>query len=294
MHRCTKQLKPDIIIVHGFSNPIQLLLLSMQTTARIVIQYNGGGVPGGISGRLQRLTRYFIQHYAFTNREQAVPFLKKGMISANANIYEVLEGSTDKKRSSKMEANQRLNLQQAETVFLWVGTLDHNKDLLTILVGIKDSLMANPKSHLLMIYRTEKLLEAVKAFISQHTVLKEQVHLIGSLPQNELDDYYNCADYFILGSHYEGSGYSLIEAMACGCIPIVTDIPSFRRITDSGNIGILWSVGNVNALQIALAEVLQKDRVQESNKAQHFFERELSFSAIAQQHIRMIEDILSY
>ncbi len=54
--------------------------------------------------------------------------------------------------------------------------------------------------------------------------------------------YYNSADYFVLGSHYEGSGFSLVEAMSCGVIPIVTDIPSFRMMTNNGKIGTLMEV----------------------------------------------------
>ena len=48
------------------------------------------------------------------------------------------------------------------------------------------------------------------------------------------------ADLFVLGSHREGSGYSLIEALACGLPPIVTDIPSFRSLTGAGVVGALW------------------------------------------------------
>ena len=43
------------------------------------------------------------------------------------------------------------------------------------------------------------------------------------------------SDLFVLGSHREGSGYSLIEALACGLPPVVTDIPSFRIADRSGS-----------------------------------------------------------
>ena len=42
------------------------------------------------------------------------------------------------------------------------------------------------------------------------------------------------ADLFVLGSHREGSGYSLIEALACGLPPVVTDIHAFRTLTGCG------------------------------------------------------------
>jgi glycosyltransferase involved in cell wall biosynthesis len=123
--------------------------------------------------------------------------------------------------------------------------------------------------------------------------LKSQIHLIGALSQADLDHYYCSADYFILGSHYEGSGYSLIESLACGCIPIVTDIPSFRRITNEGKIGRLWQPGDVKSLKAAITHVLEKDKVQASERAKDFFEQELSFAAIARQQIKMMDNILT-
>ena len=43
--------------------------------------------------------------------------------------------------------------------------------------------------------------------------------------------FYSAADLFVVGSHHEGSGYSLMEACACGAMPVVTDIPTFRLLT---------------------------------------------------------------
>ena len=60
------------------------------------------------------------------------------------------------------------------------------------------------------------------------------------------------ADLFVLGSHREGSGYSLIEALACGLPPVVTDIPSFRSLTGGGAVGKLWPCDDPRALCEAL------------------------------------------
>jgi hypothetical protein len=34
------------------------------------------------------------------------------------------------------------------------------------------------------------------------------------------------------------------RSYVCGVIPVVTDIPSFRMITENGNVGILWKCGD--------------------------------------------------
>ena len=61
-----------------------------------------------------------------------------------------------------------------------------------------------------------------------------------------MPNYYSAADVFISGSHYEGSGYALIEAMSAGLVPIVTDIPSFRSI--AGDCGERWQPGDAERI----------------------------------------------
>ncbi|MDP9047553.1 MAG: glycosyltransferase, partial [Bacteroidota bacterium] len=85
------------------------------------------------------------------------------------------------------------------------------------------------------------------------------------------------------GSHYEGSGTAVCEAMSCGCIPIVTDIPSFRAITDNGNCGILYEPGNQQELLSALFQTQTINKSAKRTNTLAYFEQKLSFEAIASQ-----------
>lgn len=290
LHLHLRRLKPDVVMVHGFSNPIQLFCLWLLVRSKIIIHYNGGGTPGGLTSQLQKMARFFVKHFAFTSKEQTKDFITKKFIHPRATIYEIPEGSTDQKQFSKQTARQSLGLLPNETVFLWVGTLNANKDPITVLKGLSEFL-SNSTYKFLMIYRTAELLDEVEQFISSYPNLKSQLLLVGSLPRNELAKYYFSADYFVLGSHYEGSGYSLIESMACGCIPIVTNIPSFYKLTNNGQLGVLWETGNVNSLQGAISKALQLDVLTESEKVVSHFEKELSFKAIAEKQLNMITRI---
>jgi glycosyltransferase involved in cell wall biosynthesis len=96
-----------------------------------------------------------------------------------------------------------------------------------------------------------------------------------------MEAWYNSADYIISGSHYEGSGYAVCEAMSCGCIPILTDILSFRRMTGNGSCGTLYAPGDVESLFAAIGRIAACDPAIEREKVLRRFREALSFEVIA-------------
>jgi glycosyltransferase involved in cell wall biosynthesis len=84
----------------------------------------------------------------------------------------------------------------------------------------------------------------------------------------------------MLGSHHESAGYALIEALACGATPIVSDIPSFRRLTGGGSIGALAPVGDAAAFARALVDLAARPRAVLRRQAVEHFARDLPFDAV--------------
>ena len=105
--------------------------------------------------------------------------------------------------------------------------------------------------------------------------------MVGEVPHAEMQYWFSSADFIISGSHHEGSGTVICEAMSCGCVPIVTDIPSFRAITANGECGWLYKAGNEDALLSALMQTIRIDIHEKRNKALEHFKNKLSFEAIA-------------
>ena len=152
---------------------------------------------------------------------------------------------------------------------------------LTVLAGFAQALPAMPQAHLAMIYHTNELLPALQTWLAANPRLREAVTLVGQVPHDQIESYFHSADYFVLGSRSEGSGFALAEAMACGVTPIVTDIPSFRMMTDRGRVGMLWPVGDAHALATALCHAATQPA--EPHKPRQFFEQVLSYPAIARR-----------
>jgi glycosyltransferase involved in cell wall biosynthesis len=142
---------------------------------------------------------------------------------------------------------------------------------------------------LMLIYNNDELLTDVCSEIARLGI-EPYVRLVGAVPYDRLPSYYTAADYFILGSHHEGSGFALLEALACGVPPIVTDIPSFRAITSNGTVGALWKPGDPDSFVQAFHKAKQNHSSRQSLRA--YFERELSYDVLGKKALRLYEEIV--
>ena len=106
--------------------------------------------------------------------------------------------------------------------------------------------------------------------------------------------WYSSADFIISSSHYEGSGVAISEAMSCGCIPIVTDIPSFRSMTGKGKCGLLYKPGDEQQLLNLLVKTKEMNMEAERAKVLEQFKKELSFEAIADKINKVIDSCKSF
>lgn len=69
--------------------------------------------------------------------------------------------------------------------------------------------------------------QALKRLIHELGV-EPDVRLIGAVPNHRIAEYYHLADIFVSVTSSEGMPGSLTEAMACGAVPVVSDLPVFR------------------------------------------------------------------
>ncbi len=125
---------------------------------------------------------------------------------------------------------------------------------MTVLAGFERIIPAYPDASLTRCSGRTSSCRRFGPRLSQSAPLAHSVRLVGQVPHDKLPAYYSAADIFVLGSRYEGSGYALIEACACGAIPVVTGIPTFRVITGDGARGALWTPGDMPASRIGLSK----------------------------------------
>jgi L-malate glycosyltransferase len=77
---------------------------------------------------------------------------------------------------------------------------------------------------------------------------QDRVHFPGQVSWVNLPKFYQAADLYLSASHVDGSSVSLLEAMACGCPVLVSDIPGNREWVQHGVNGWLFKDGEVEGI----------------------------------------------
>ncbi len=218
---------------------------------------------------------------SFTASEQAQAWRAAGVLGSQP-VIEIVEAGTRIRQVSRERARAATGLSGAPLI-LWVGRLTANKDPLTVLDGLESALPLLHDARAAFVFSEQMLGDRVEDRVKSSPSCAIASRSIGRVPHDEIANYYGAADFFVSGSHSEGSGYALIEAMACGLVPVVTDIPPFRTI--AGAAGVFWPSGNAAALSSALVDACSRELSGQREKVQRQFADVLSWEAIGSQTV---------
>ncbi|HEX5209375.1 MAG TPA: glycosyltransferase family 4 protein [Steroidobacteraceae bacterium] len=286
-----REMAPQVLHVHGLGFPEQVLLMAEAVPeVPILLQDHANRPPRWWRRAAWKRCARTAAGVSFCAREQARPFIEAGVLAPGATVYEIPESSSRFVPADRDAARRDMGV-AGDPLLLWVGHLNDNKDPLTVLDGIAAAASELPRLQLWCCFGGAPLLRQVRLRIASDRLLSGRVHLLGALPHAQVEQLMRAADFFISGSHRESTGYALIEALACGLPPIVTDIPSFRALTADGTIGQLWRAGDAGSLCSALmrAQAAPADRA----AVRGHFERHLSFEALGRRLTAVYTDLLA-
>ena len=287
-----RQLSPDVFHVHGLGFPRQVLALAaLAPGVPIILQDHANRPPRPWRRASWRRGMAAAAGLAFCALGQVRAFARAGLVQPQTQLYEIPESTSRFAPGDRQQARTMTGV-AGDPALLWVGHLDANKDPLTVLHGVSAAARALPRLQLYCCFAQAPLLHAVQDQIASDPQLRDRVHLLGRVPHERIEALMRAADLFVLGSHREGSGYSLIEALACGLPPLVTDIQSFRSLTGAGAVGMLWPCDDSQALCQALRSIAAAVGPQMRLAVRAHFERELSFDALGRRLGAMYEDVL--
>ncbi len=272
---------PDVIHVNGLDFPWHTRVLC-GLGAPVLTQDHASTAGQGPALRRWGLAK--VAAAAFTDPAQADPFIGCGELRADLPVFSIPESSTQFSPGDRAEARAATGL-DGDPAVLWVGRLIPKKDPMTVLAAIERAAAVLPGLKLWCCFQADDLLAQVRARIAVSPLLAPRVRLLGARPHAQIETLCRAADIFMLASHFEGSGYALIEAMACGAAPVVSDIPSFRRLTGDGRVGVLAPVGDAETFAQGLITLAARPRDDLHARTIDHFHHELSFAAVGRKLI---------
>jgi glycosyltransferase involved in cell wall biosynthesis len=169
-----------------------------------------------------------VERYAYKNADEK--------IVSSLNNKEYLEqnyGLKDIKFITNFIDTNRFynkNLTKYTDKILFVGRLNKEKNLFNLIEAISKT------KYELDLYGQGELKNELKYFALK---LNAKVNFKGTVANSELADIYNSYNYYILPSFFEGMPKTLLEAMACGCICIGTNVNGINEVISHNQNGIL-------------------------------------------------------
>ncbi|WP_309642710.1 glycosyltransferase family 4 protein [Flavobacterium sp.] len=285
--------KPAIVLFHGFSFPFRFLFLKflLGKNFKWIIQHHAGNPSKNkLKSLIQRIAYSQADGYLFVTQEQASAFIENKIIPSKDSVFEIMECSTSFELFDKKTARAKLGITTEKKIFIWVGNLDENKDPMCLLRAFQFYKNQGNIFELYLFYNKTDLLSEMETFITQNH-LESFVFLKGKIKNAQLEYWFNASDFFVSCSHSEGSGVALAEAMACGCVPIVSNIPSFEYMTENGAVGKLFNKGNPMHLAQKLTELTGINIESERKKTREIFVGKLSFQAIGKKTSEVIHHL---
>lgn len=88
--------------------------------------------------------------------------------------------------------------------------------------------------------------------LAEQLDVADQVNFLGFV--DDVPGLLHAADCFVMPSHYEGFGVAAAEAMACGLVPVLADVPGLCDFREDVP-GVRWAQPRADSLGNALAQI---------------------------------------
>ena len=186
--------------------------------------------------------------------------------------------------------NKKANTKQK---IIYLGRLCEEKGVL-LLPEIISKLKDDSLVEKLDVYGSGPMEKALKDKIDDLN-LNNKIFLGGAIPHDQVKDIFGNYDIIIMPSYKEGLPIVLLEAMACGLIPIVSRIEGCTDIVVKHNVnGYLCEPGNTDQFATTLQIALKSDSLSAmSIEARKTIEDEYSISHMAESYLNLFENLES-
>lgn len=186
-----------------------------------------------------------------------------------------------------MNLFKKLDIKQKENQILFVGSLLVKKGLIDLLDAFCALKKRFPKLELKIIGTgSSKYFENYAISLG----VDKSVLWLGKVDNKELPIHYNEANIFILPSHSEGLGLVSIEAMACECTTVVSNLPSTREYIIPNETGFFIEAKSTKSITLLLTKLLD-GTINPKNivvQGRNYVEKRFSWKISVKNYIELI------
>jgi glycosyltransferase involved in cell wall biosynthesis len=230
------------------------------------------------------------------------PYLKVSAISSNIAFelrkngllydFPIIPNGVDLKKfipiNDKRSLRKRYGLSEDALVLSYVGRITHQKQPLR-LIKFFSELSQNLNNTNLIVAGRGDLINEARTY--GRACCGENIKFLGYVPDEELPLVYSCSDIFILASIYEGLPISLLEAMACGILPLVSNIPGMVELVNDSKSGLIVNFNNIDeAVQKTMFFLKSENLQQQSKQARRFLEENYTWEKAVAKYLQVLND----
>jgi glycosyltransferase involved in cell wall biosynthesis len=197
----------------------------------------------------------------------------------------------DLERFRRVPAKRHGSLPVGSLVIGVVGVLRPEKGLITLLDAFAEIRRTIPNARLLIV-GSGPMLGELQNHARNLGVFEA---CIFEPSTDRVDEWLQNIDIFVLPSLSEALSNALMEAMACGCCPIASQVGGNPELVEDGVRGLLFEPGNHTDLARKLREVIlnPKLRARLSSAAHDFVHARFSRAASAQRMTEIYDKLIS-
>jgi glycosyltransferase involved in cell wall biosynthesis len=166
------------------------------------------------------------------------------------------------KRIKQFLDNKSINVELNDSkIILNVNTIQPRKNIVGIIKAFNQIAHKDNKSKLLICGKKGWKTQDICAEYNR-SPFKDRILFLGFVPDQIVADLYNISHVFIYPSFYEGFGLPILEAQACGCPVIASNVSSMPEVAGDG--AILVDPYSVEEMANAISEVISNEESRDS------------------------------
>lgn len=279
----------DLIESYEWNGP-----LFSKPKSKLIVRLHGGNTPHADAEGIRR--NRFIAFWEKKNlnmadlivpvSEHILKITQKSFGTMKVPIRRIYNSIND----SLFNLNE--NVQRDKNLILFVGKFHARKGVFE-LFQILQILMNLNKSYRFVFIgnHTEENRKQLMESIS--TIYSSRIEFINQVSQTELPAFYQRANLMIMPTLAEAFGLTTIEAMACGCVVAMNDIPVAREIIENNRDGIIIDVKNFEESANKINELLNNDSKIEQLRINAIRKVNENFSnkVVTQQNVEMYKSL---